>query len=79
MTVAEMIEKFLTIYGPLGLGWVVAALQWRENLQMNAKFISMLEANMASKYAVRDVLNAILRLLQAEGISDTAPGPKVPS
>ena len=36
----EIFEKFLTQYGPLGLGWVFFYLQWRENQKWRGQEIT---------------------------------------
>lgn len=41
----ELLQKFITIYGPLALGWPIAWLLWRRQNQMNDQMLAALIGN----------------------------------
>jgi hypothetical protein len=64
----EIFEKFLTQYGPLGLGWVFFYLQWRENnkwrgqeIATKVKLVGALSGLTKTLSAVHDIVSRLPR------------------
>ena len=52
------IEKFLTTYGPLGVGWIVAAVIWRRHAKVSDRVLEVVERNTASMAVLTEIIKA---------------------
>lgn len=55
----EMIEKIVTVYGPLGLGWIFAAYLLRQNVALQDKVMNAFVADTQAKADMKHALDAL--------------------
>ena len=49
-------EKLLTTYGPLGLGWIAAAIIWRRHAKLSDRVLEVVERNTASMAVLAEII-----------------------
>ena len=52
------VEKFLTMYGPLGFGWLVAVVLWRRHARVSDRLLEVVERNTASMAVLTEIIKA---------------------
>ncbi len=55
----EVIEKLVTVYGPLGIGWFVAWYLLRQNMALQDKVMTAFVNDTQAKAEMRSALDAL--------------------
>jgi len=58
------IQDVITLYGPLGLGWVIAAMLWRRNVFLTDRWVDQVEKITEAKITMSHTLHAALEALK---------------
>lgn len=58
------LESLITVYGPLGLGWVFAIYLLRQNMALQDKVMSAFLADTEAKGAMRQALDRLSDLIE---------------
>lgn len=61
----EMIEKLLTVYGPLGIGWPLAWYLLRQNMALQEKVLTTFVEDTKAKADMKNELDALMAAVKS--------------
>lgn len=56
---SAFLDKLLTVYGPMSMGWVVAAMLWQERKQDRLLYIQLIQRFLVLQHKLSDALHAL--------------------
>jgi len=65
MSLEQLAKEFFTSYGPLGLGWIVAAILFMKFEKRTDQFISIIQVNAEAANKVAGNLKELQNVIQA--------------
>ena len=61
-----MIEKLFTVYGPLGMGWILAWYLLRQNMAMQERILTSMVEDTRAKADMRHALDALTDVVKGK-------------